>query len=236
MEEALKVFVGTEPKQWLSSEVLRYSITRRTKAALDFQELKYLPIKLDLPMYTGFSIYRYSIPELCGYKGKAIYLDADIVVTSDLLDLWNYPTDPHGVLARSMHPGEPLAGRYTSVMLMNCEKLKPWKLNDWVEQINKDSSLYAKTMQALPGGLGTTDFGDLPATFNHLDQFDETTKLIHYTHVPSQPWKVPGHPFARVFLDELKSAIEEDEIPLDAVQREIAYGHIYQTLLQDLGL
>lgn len=234
LEETINVYVGTEPNQWLASEVLRYSIERRTKATLNFQELKYLPIKLDLPMYTGFSIYRYSIPELCHYQGKAIYLDADIVVTSDLLELWNYPTGNHGVLARSMHPGEPLAGRFTSVMLMDCEKLTHWKLNDWVEQINEDHTLYGKTMQALPGGLGTPDFGDLPDYFNHLDHFDENTKLIHYTHVPSQPWKAPGHKFARVFLDELKSAIAEDEIPLDAVQREVAYGHIYPSLLKDL--
>lgn len=236
MDEPIKVFVGTEPKQWLPSEVLRYSIARRTKAPFEFQELKYLPIKLDIPMYTGFSIFRYSIPELCGYKGKAIYLDADIVVTSDLLDLWNYPTDTHGALSRSMHPGDPLAGRYTSVMLLDCEKLTHWKLNTWVEQINKDHTLYAKTMQALPEGLATADFGDLPDYFNHLDYFDSNTKLIHYTHVPSQPWKAPGHKFANVFLDELRSAIEEDEIPLDAIQREISYGHINPTIIQELRL
>lgn len=235
----MKVFVGTEPKQWLASEVLRYSILKRTKAELDFQELKYLPIKLNLPMYTGFSIFRYAIPELCNYQGKAIYLDADVVVVSDLLDLWNLTGKP--ALARSMHPkktqmDEPLAGRYTSVMLLDCERLTHWKLDEWVEKINQDNSLYGKTMQALPGGLATEDFGDLPENYNHLDHFDETTKIIHYTHVPSQPWKVPGHPFARVFLEELKSAIEEDEIPLDAVQREIAYGHVYPTLLEDIHL
>lgn len=236
MAETLKVYAGTEPKQWLASEVLRYSIQRRTKAELDFQELKFLPLKLELPMYTGFSIYRYAIPELCHYQGKAIYLDADIVVVSDLLELWNCPMDDHGALARSMHPGEPLAGRYTSVILLDCEKLKHWQLNTWVEKLNQDHSLYGKTMQALPGGLGTADFGDLPDNFNHLDFFDDKTKLIHYTHVPTQPWKAPGHPHAHIFLNELKSAIEEEEIPLDAVQREIAYGHIYPTILQDIGL
>lgn len=234
--ETLKVFVGTEPKQWLASEVLRYSIAKRTKAALDFQELKHLPIKLELPMYTGFSIYRYYIPEMCEYKGKAIYLDADIVVTSDLLELWNLDLKGACALARSMHPGEALAGRYTSVMLLDNEKLTDWKLDQWVEAINKDHSLYGKTMQALPGGLSTPAFGDLPSSFNDLDYFDEKTKIIHYTHVPSQPWKSPGHPFANIFLNELKSAIEDDEIPLDAVQREINYGHIYPTLLTDLKI
>lgn len=226
--------MGTEPKQWLASEVLRYSILKRTKADLDFQELKYLPIKLNIPMYTGFSIYRYAIPELCNFQGKAIYLDADIVVASDLLDLWNLSGKP--ALARSMRQGEAEAGRYTSVMLLDCEKLTHWKLGEWIEKINQENSLYGKTMQALPGGLGTEDFGDLPEYFNHLDYFDETTKLIHYTHVPSQPWKAPGHPHARIFLDELKSAIEEDEIPLDAVMREISYGHIYPTILEDIQL
>lgn len=142
----------------------------------------------------------------------------------------------HGALSRSIHPGEPLAGYYTSVMLLDCEKLAHWNLNQWIAEINKNQALYAMTMQGLPQGLGTPDFGSLPDNFNHLDHFDNTTKLIHYTHIPSQPWKVPGHPFARIFLDELKSAIAEDEIPLDAVLREITYGHVYPTLIDDLGL
>lgn len=228
----MRIFVGSEPKQWLASEVLRYSIARRTKADFNFQELKYLPIKLELPVFTGFAFYRYAIPELCNYQGKAIYIDADIVLVSDILDLWNLTGKP--ALARSMHPGEPTAGRYTSVMLLDCTRLTHWKFGEWVEKINQDHALYGKTMQALPGGLGTLDFGDLPAEYNHLDHFDGATKILHYSHVPAQPWKAPGHPFARIFLDELKSAIEEGEIPLDAVEREISYGHIYPTILQDM--
>ncbi|MBM4264570.1 MAG: hypothetical protein FJ145_24490 [Deltaproteobacteria bacterium] len=40
---------------------------------------------------TGFSFSRFLIPSLCQYRGKAIYLDADMLVFDDIAKLWDYP-------------------------------------------------------------------------------------------------------------------------------------------------
>lgn len=229
----IRIFIGTEPKQWLPTEVLRWSIQRRTSAPVDFQELKHIPLNLKGEMYTGFSFYRFSIPEICAYKGRAIYLDADIVVLDDIQNLIDYDMKEHAALARPVKQ-ETEGGRYTSVMLLDNEKLKHWKISDWVEKINKNPNLYNDTLWASPQGLNAADFGDLPPFWNDLDHYDENTKIIHYTNVPMQPWKRAGHPYGNVFLKELKSAIDEDEIPTDAIEREIRQGHLYPELLQDL--
>ncbi|KAF3362331.1 Uncharacterized protein PHSC3_001160 [Chlamydiales bacterium STE3] len=231
--DPIRVFIGTEPKQWLPTEVLRWSIQRRTSQAVEFQELKHLPLNLKGEMYTGFSFYRFAIPETCQYKGRAIYLDADIVVLADIHELIQLEMEGQGALARPLKPGTN-SGRYTSVMLLDNEKLRHWDMKVWVEKINQNQALYNDTLWVAPNGLNSQDFGDLPAYWNHLDQYDQTTKMIHYTNVPMQPWKKAGHPFAAIFLKELRSAVDEDEIPVDAIEREIRQGHIYPEILQDL--
>ncbi|MGK5594218.1 MAG: glycosyltransferase [Parachlamydiaceae bacterium] len=231
--DTIRVFIGTEPKQWLPTEVLRWSIQSRTSKIVDFQELKHLELNLKGEMYTGFSFYRFAIPEQCQYQGRAIYLDADIVVLTDINDLFTHEMDEYGALARPLTPGSN-SGRYTSVMLLDNTKLKHWKIREWVDKINQNRELYNDTLWVTPNGLNSQDFGDLEPFWNHLDQHDASTKIIHYTNVPMQPWKRTGHPFASVFLKELKAAIDEDEIPVDAIEREIRQGHIYPEILQDL--
>lgn len=227
--EPIRIYIGTEKLQWLATEVLKWSVKTRTHSPVEFIELKDLDLGLESKMYTGFSFYRFYIPEACGYKGKALYLDADIVVLADIHDLLTMEMNDKGVLAR---PG-PHHIRYTSVMLLSCEKLTHWKIREWSMLINNQLADYGKTMFGEVGGLNYQDFGDLPDYWNHLDEADETTKILHYTHVPMQPWKRAGHPHASIFLKEMKSAIEGGFITTEQVQNEIAQGNVYPKILTD---
>lgn len=226
-----KVFIGTDPTQNLATEVLKYSIKRRSKSEFEFIELKDIPLNLKTKMFTGFSIYRYYIPEACGYQGRALYLDSDIVVLTDVKQLYDVDLAGKGASAR---PCPELKGWYTSVMVMDCAKLTNWKLNQWVTLINAGMADYKGIMAASPTGLNHRDFGDLPEYWNHLDHYDETTKIIHYTKIGSQPWKTPGHPFAHVFLKELKSAVDAGAISNEMIQKEINDKHVYPNILEDL--
>lgn len=224
----LKVYIGTEPAQWLPTEVLKAGARRRTKSPIEFHELKNLPIKLHLKMYTGFSFYRFAIPEVCNFKGRALYLDADIIVLSDLQELFDRPMEK-GVLAR---PNPPVSW-YTSVMLLDCAQLKHWKVHDWVTLINNKFATYRGTLWGDPLGLSYPDFAPLEEFWNHLDHADGHTKLLHYTDVFHQPWKMAGHPYASLFLSELRLALEEKAISEADVEAEIAKKHIYPNILKD---
>ncbi|MCE5319023.1 MAG: hypothetical protein LLG04_16875 [Parachlamydia sp.] len=226
----IKAYIGTEAAQWLPTEILKFSARRRTKSEIEFIELKEIPIKLSSQMYTGFSFYRYSIPEACGYEGRALYLDADIVVLSDLQELIDHDMHGKGALAR---PHPPVSS-YTSVMVLDCAKLKHWKMHDWATLVNANIASYLGTMHADPTGLNYRDFGPLEEFWNHLDHFDNTTRIIHYTSVPHQPWKAPGHPHGHVFLKELSKCLEEGVITRADVEGQIAAGHIYPNILKDM--
>src|SRR5262249_27501498 len=101
--------------------------------------------------------------------------------------------------------------------------------------INADLSSYTGTLWGDPSGLSYRDFGPLEEAWNHLDYYDQTTKLIHYTSVPNQPWKKPGNAYASLFLRELRQALAEGAIERSLVEKEIAEGHVYPEILTDMA-
>ncbi len=226
----IRIYIGTEPAQWLPTEILKFSVLRRSKEEYSFTELKDIPLKLKFKTYTGFSFYRFAIPEMCHYEGRAIYLDADMVALRDLKELIELPLEEKPVIARPLPDG---SGYYTSMMLMDCARLKHWKVQEWVTLINSRLADYNGILFATQNGINNPDFGNAPEYWNHLDHFDESTCIIHYTSVPDQPWKRPGHPYAFVYLREMRDALKEGVITEEQVQKEIEAKHVYPTILED---
>ena len=102
--EPIRVFIGSEPKTAIARKVLEYSIVKHTDYDVEFGELegdvswsKRNSKDLTAQVGTGFSLLRWDIPRRCNYEGFAIYLDADMLVFSDIYDLWTmdqqYPAD-----------------------------------------------------------------------------------------------------------------------------------------------
>jgi hypothetical protein len=229
--EKIRVFIGTEESQALPTAVCQWSILSRSKAEYEFNELKEIPLKLDQAMYTGFSFYRFAIPEKSGYAGKSIYVDADMIILSDLSDLYHLDMGGKAVLSR---PVPAIKAWDTSVMLLDCAKLKHWDIQRWAKLVNMGVIPYKQTIVGGEGAPNHRDFGDLDPNWNSWDEYHEGTKLIHYTRVGTQPWKFREHPYAQVFLKELKSAINNGHIHADFVQKEIDAGHIYPEILMDV--
>lgn len=129
---------------------------------------------------TPFSGLRWAVPELCDFKGRAIYCDSDMIWMADIAELWNQPI-PGGILAKS-------AGRLC-VSLWDCEKVAPHCIR--IKQLRADPENHRRARQALtqkPGlitpfsgnwnCLDGEDYDDL----NHPD-----IKVIHYTSMKHQP-------------------------------------------------
>lgn len=85
----LKVFIGRDPRQPVAYNVLADSIVRHASqpVAITALSLKTLPIKRR--GLTEFTFSRWLVPFLCGYEGKALFLDADMVVTADIAELFD---------------------------------------------------------------------------------------------------------------------------------------------------
>src|SRR5262249_27154541 len=98
----IRIFVGSAPngEDAESLMVLEYSLRNVTSWPVD---ITYMQLSKDpsSPWYsedgegwntslwpTPFSGFRWAIPWACGYEGKAIYMDSDVIVLQDLQDLW----------------------------------------------------------------------------------------------------------------------------------------------------
>lgn len=127
-DDVIKVYVGCSPngEDAESLAVLEYSARKVTTGPVEFHWMK-LSRDPNNPWYsnppegwntikwaTPFSGFRWGIPWACGYKGKALYMDSDMIVLQDLRELWNLDLGDKLVAAKK--PDR------LCVALWNCEK------------------------------------------------------------------------------------------------------------------
>lgn len=175
---------------------------------------------------TPFSLVRFMVPALCEYTGWGLYCDADQVVFVDVqtaMDVVNAASDPPAIYVAKEHG-------CTGVILMNNSRLD-W--DAWAIQKKIDAgAAYGPMMRDL-NGYGFEKMGDLGGVWNSRDIRKPDTKLLHYTNLSIQPWKVPGkHPFEAVWAEQLKLAIDEGfvkEDNLDENCRQILSLHETRT-------
>ena len=201
----VRMFVGTEDGQWRAERVFVYSIERVRDPARVYE----IHLMRDLPDFdrrgwrTGFTNYRFAIPELAGRRGRAIYNDVDQIYLADPGLLFDLDMGPHGYLAIS--PDD------TSVMLIDCARMESaWNLAQ-ARRADKD----ALTRQAAT----TPDrWGTLAPGWNarDLEYVRGQSGVLHYTTLHLQPWQpfpeqysYHPHPLAELWLDLERAADAE---------------------------
>jgi hypothetical protein len=244
--EPVRVFVGTDESQHVAARVLEHSIRRHTTRAVQFHALNGLPIptpkhRANRPR-TGFSFYRFAIPKLCGYHGRALYLDADMQVVADLDELWRIPFGDQKVLCTNQ-PTPPAAwkdlswfhpGRQMSVMLLDCSRLD-WDVEAIVRGLDEGRYDYRQLMFDLCVVRPDEIADRIPPEWNCLEWHEPTrTKLLHYTVVPTQPWKNDRNPLRHVWLEGFREALAAGALEPADVLRGIRGGHLDPSLAAEL--
>lgn len=171
----MRVFIGYDPRQPLAANVCRFSIERRMskRIPVELLQLKHLPMKRR--GLTEFSFSRYCVPHQCGFKGQAIFMDADMVVLDDIVKLFEL-ADPEAAVSVVKNPL--VKFEWSSLMVFNaelCQALTPGSID-----------------AGEPHKFGWANkVGDLPPEWNHCVGYDaprKDAKLIHYTQgIPAWP-------------------------------------------------
>lgn len=189
MSEPIRLFVGADGTNCdLESQmVLEYSVRKHASQPV---EIVWMQQAADGPWSgwkcasgrTPFSHFRWSLPSVCGYQGKAIYTDSDFVFLADISELWNQ--DVPGVLL-SKQPKKHIGK--TCCLLFDCAKAK-----------GHVPDLKALRKMAEPQGEMTKYFRAHPelssgfdGNWNALDGDglaigDPRMKAIHYTRMEHQ--------------------------------------------------
>ena len=173
----VRIYLGSETSQYRAERVFVWSVRKHRDPARRYE----IHILRDLAGFdrtgwtTGFTNYRFAIPELAGGAGRAIYNDVDQVYLADPAGLFD--AEMNGTCCLVLEKND------TSVMLIDCAAL----LLLWNLQLARSLSkkvLISRVVETA-GMLGT-----LPPIWNARDEEYEHgySKLLHYTTLHLQPW------------------------------------------------
>lgn len=193
--EPIKLYVGTAPngEDAESCMVLEYTAKTYSSIPVDITWMR-MSHDVDSPWYCGsggwdtskwatpFSGFRWGIPEACGYKGRALYLDSDMIILQDLKELWEM--DLEGKLAAVKRKDR------SCVMLWDCElvgKMVQQELLPAASRTRQRPEFHHYMMQL----FSISDvFKFFDRQWNNFDGENdnlEDIKILHYTDMSTQP-------------------------------------------------
>ncbi len=196
----MRIFIGTDPRQPIAWVVLANSIARHSSIPVEITPLVLSQLPITRQGLTQFTFSRFLVPWLCKFQGRALFLDADMVVTGDIAELVNDLSDcASSVRVNQNQP----RFEWPSAMLFNaynCQMLTP----EYIQ--NPANSLF--DLSWADHGVGKFD----PA-WNHCVSYDAPrldAKLYHFTKgIPIWPETTGenGAPQDKVWLKEAKIAL-----------------------------
>ena len=238
-ETPLHIFIGVDDTQRLPAKLFEYSVRRHTKAPVVFDTMDdvtwpYPQDKKNFPG-TNFSFHRFAIPKRMGCKGKALYVDADMLVLRDIRELWNTPFDGAAVLCAAS--SDPKKRRQLSVMLMDCSQLD-WDVEKIItEGLDAGEFTYDQLIYDLAIEPKDKIREALAPQWNSFDKYEPgKTGLIHYTELVKQPWLSRRNKCGWVWLEYLRDAMREGVITRREVEEAQANGWARPSLLRVLDL
>jgi lipopolysaccharide biosynthesis glycosyltransferase len=191
----IPIFIGYDPREAVAYHTCVNSIIRHAT-----QPVAIIPLALNLfKDYTEthtdgsnhFIYSRFLVPHLMGYTGHAIFIDGDMIVRSDIVELWNlrnpsldvqvvkhdYKTKMTEKYLGSKNENYPRKN-WSSVILWNCSSYPNRKLTPEFIQSATGAQLHRFTW------LDDSRVGELPPEWNWLpDEYgpNPNAKLLHYT-------------------------------------------------------
>lgn len=173
----VRIFLGTEPAQHRAERVFFHSLRKVRSPARVYEvyRMTRLPGFAQGRWRTGFTNFRFAIPDLAGRHGRAIYNDVDQIYLGDPAPLFDLPMGEAGYLA--LTPAD------TAVMLLDCARMaEVWTLEQ-AQRLGKKTLL---ELAAEKPGL----WAALPAQWHARDMEYQPgfTACLHYTALNQQPW------------------------------------------------
>ena len=189
----IPIFIGYDSKvkiayHVLSESILRNSSTPVTISPINLNNLKNIYTrKQDLLASTEFSFSRFLVPHLMNYNGWAIFMDSDMVMLSDITELWNLRNEKYAIQV-CKHDYTPSSKNkflgnnqtiyakknWSSLMLMDCSKCKTLT----PEYVNTKSGLELHQFKWLDENL----IGSIPLEWNWLVGEYPYKKDVHNIH------------------------------------------------------
>ena len=190
----LRVFIGMDSRQPVALTVAAHSVARHSSVPVSITPLMLNQLPIKRRGLTEFTFSRFLVPWLCDFKGQAIFMDADMIVTGDIAELFGYFPPAVSVMQ------EQERFEWASLMVFNCEAcrvLTPEYVEDPKNQLF--DLAWAK------------EVGKLPREWSHCVGYAspvhaEKAKLLHFTRgLPVWP-ETDDTPEADLWFNEAEIA------------------------------
>ncbi len=200
------IFIGWDSREDIAYQVCARSLKRHSRSDLEIVPLKQQELasrglysrEKDPLASTEFTYTRFLVPELTGYRGWALFMDCDFLVTADVSEVFDLAEDRYAVMcvkhdyrpretvkmdgaAQTVYPRK----NWSSFVLWNCGHPATRALTP--EIVNRQTGAYLHRFTWLEDGL----IGALPETWNWLEGWcrkpvEGAPKGIHFTR--GGPW------------------------------------------------
>ena len=224
----MKVFVGYDPREDIAYQVCKHSILTKQPAAdvrplvqKELRDAGWYTRPADKLASTEFTFTRFLVPELANFKGWAVFMDCDMILTTDIKQLFDQADDRYAVMC-VQHDYTPKEGmkmdgqkqtvyprkNWSSVVLFNCAHPSNARLTqDMVNDPELNGAYFHRF-----SWLKDEEIGELDHTWNYLvGVYDdiETPNLIHYTE--GGPWfeNYRDCEFHQLWKDELREMMND---------------------------
>jgi lipopolysaccharide biosynthesis glycosyltransferase len=191
----ISLFIGFDPREAIAFHVCSNSVIRHSTSPLSINPLALNLLQGYKEQHTDGSnhfIYsRFLVPHLMNYQGWAIFIDGDMLLRTDITDLYNLRDERYAVQVvkhnyKTKMPIKYLGSKnedypcknWSSVIIWNCQHPKNKLLTLDFIQNAKGAQLHRFTW------LNEQEIGELPKEWNWLpDEYgkNENAKLLHYT-------------------------------------------------------
>ena len=185
----MKIFIGFDPREAVAYHTCVHSIIETSR---DPTKLEFSPVVGPRRDGSNDFIYaRFIVPELCGYRGHAIFMDGDMIVRAPIEDLYDLRRHDVGVQVvkhdyKTKHPTKYLRNKnedyprknWSSVVLWNCAFYPNRLLTS--DYVAKATGAHLHRF----GWLKDEQIGELPDSWNRLvleQDVQEGDQLLHYT-------------------------------------------------------
>jgi len=195
MKDLIPIFIGYDPREATVFHVCANSIIRTSTSPVSI-----IPVALNLfkdysETHTDGSnhfIYtRFLVPYLMHWSGHAIFIDGDMVVRSDITELWNLRNSMFDVQVvkhnyKTKMPVKYLGAKNEDYPRKNWSSVILWNCNSFPNRILTPEYIMQATGKELHRftWLDDSRIGELPKEWNWLpDEYgaNPNAKLLHYT-------------------------------------------------------
>jgi hypothetical protein len=203
------VFIHTNHKQIIGALVAAYALKRNSPNADKFdvriiqtrdypflqarEGQMYLRDGVKRPWLNddlqSFTLLRFMPPELMCYQGRAVVIDPDIFAVKDVWELLSRDMQGKAIMCRMRAGPKGFVDRCkaSSVMLLDCAKLRHWKVEEQFNAMFESERDYQPWVCLKYEDPET--IGYIEDEWNDFDRLTSKTKMIHNTRRRTQPWK-----------------------------------------------